>query len=153
MIELWQQFIGLANELDVIRVNLLNKGSIADFIQQALDNPAQRGAAFELMSHLATEDRQKFLPILVDLACYYNKYQNDAFLVICSLPRQWVAEHISAPVEQILQRAHEEEFGLLLNLLSEVNPNYGIEIARRGLDNNDQSIRQIAKTFLSVIRP
>lgn len=148
----WEQFLRLANELDRLRVSLLNGGPVINLVHQALDRPGQRGAAFELIGHLSTKEKEDLLPALVDLACFSNKYRTDAFLAICSLPRRWVVANIEPQAELIFSRASEEEFGLLLHLLFEVSPELGRTIAERGLHHHNEDIKHIAATFLSEVQ-
>src|SRR5947209_20487645 len=105
MTELWTRFAALQQELDKCRLEVLAKErEIVEVVKQSLKAPEQRGAAFEIVNHLTSQERQQLLPMLLDLACYANRYQTEAFLAICALPRRWVAQNIGTPARQILER-------------------------------------------------
>jgi hypothetical protein len=116
-------------------------------LRKALKDPSSRGAALDLVNYVSEQQRRELLPDLVDLACSSNKYQNDAFLAVCSLPRQWTAQNITTHSRRILQWATEEEFGLLLHLLEEILPELAVAVADEYSNNADEGIRRIARAF------
>jgi hypothetical protein len=149
MKEPWERLVSLTSELDELRVKLLSLDSEpVKLLRRALDVPHERGAAFELINHIGVEERKQLFTQLLDLACCANKYQPEAFLAVCSLPRRWTMENIREPATEILKRASEEEFGLILHVLYEVHPELGASIARERVDHPDEGMRQIARAFL-----
>jgi len=145
----WYRFSVLAIELGDYRLKLLaDRANLVQLVRTALKEPRQREVAFELIYHMQAEEVQELLPLLLDLACFANRYINLAQLAIRALPRRWLMEHIGEPANKILAKLTGEEFGPLLRLLMEVHPEFGVEVARARLSDPDESIREIARAFL-----
>lgn len=149
----WSEHVLLHATLERQRLEILKHSpAAASVLRERLKDPGSRGAALELINHVSEQDRKELLPDLMDLACSANKYQNEAFLAVCSLPRRWTAENIEAHSRKILERAAEEEFGLLLHLLEEIRPELCLEIARNYSNHADEGISRIARAFSTNIK-
>jgi hypothetical protein len=149
---LWERFVELANEIENTRVNLLNHCSehISPLMHDAFHDPAKRGAAFELIHWMSPAMRAEFLPQLVESASYANKYTANARQTILALPRRWTIDNIRTAYEPILQRdsAHEEEFGLLLSLVKELDESLADNIAKRAEQHRNPSVQEIGSEYL-----
>lgn len=154
--QLWEQFVKLSNEMETIRVNLLNHCSseISNLIHAAFYDPGKRGAAFELLHWMRGEERREYLMDLVELASYANRYTEDALQAILDLPRRWTIENIAVACEPVLQRdsAHEEEFGLIFPLLEKLDPIMACDLAETATKYDNAEIRRLATKYLELRR-
>jgi len=145
----WTEFAVLHARFERQRLEVLTSVKPAvSVLKDALKDASTRGAALELVNHISDDERKQLFGDLLILACYAHKYQNDAFLAVCALPRQWAAIKVEDHLASILNRATEEEFGLLLHVLNEINLDLGFTVARRYLESPDSGIRRIAQIFL-----
>lgn len=155
---LWAELVDLSPRMSTIRVSLFNDcpDEIVKRIHQAIYDPAQRGAAFELIHWMHRNQRTGFLPDLIELASYGHLYTEAARAAILGLPRRWRIENIEAAYDPIVRRefvrresASEEEFGLLLSLLEEVDSSLAKEFAQRATKHRNQEIRNLGTAYLS----
>jgi hypothetical protein len=145
----WNEFAALHARFERQRLEFLaTLKPVVSVLQEALKDAGTRGAALELVNHISDDERKQLFEDLLMLACYAHKYQNDAFLAVCTLPRQWAATQVEDYLPSILNRATEEEFGLLLHILNEINLDVGFTVARRHLESPDGGIRRIAQAFI-----
>ncbi len=150
--QLWEQFVKLSNEIEVVRVNLFNHCSaeISDLVHRGFHDPGSRSAAFQLIHWMQRESRTEFLAELVELASYANKYTEISRRAILELPRRSTIDNIRAACELVLRRdsAHEEEFGLIFPLLEELAPNMASELAETASKYDNPKIRELAEEYL-----
>jgi hypothetical protein len=149
---LWGQLVALSPQMNTIRVSLFNDcpNDVLKTIHKAFYYPAQRGAAFELIHWMGRDKRSEFLPELVELASYANRYTSVAREVILGLPRRWLIENIQAAYEPIVrgESAHEEEFGLLLSLLEELDSSLAKGFALRATKHQKEEVRNLGTAYL-----
>jgi hypothetical protein len=150
---LWGQLVALSPRMNTIRVSLLNDcpNAVLKTIHKAFHDPAQRGAAFELIHWMDRDKRAEFLPQLVELASYANRYTAVAREVIWGLPRRWLIENIQAACDPIVRQesAHEEEFGLLLSLLEGVDSTLAREFALRAMKHQKEEVRNLGTAYIA----
>jgi hypothetical protein len=150
---LWAQLVALSPRMNTIRVSLLNdcRDEIAKTVHKALSDPVQRGAAFEIIHWMGRDERSEFLPELVESASYANRYTEDARDVILGLPRRCLIENIQSAYEPIVGResAGEEEFGLLLSLLEELDSSLAREFALRATKHQKEEVRNLGTAYMA----
>ena len=151
-VRLWEQFVRLSNDIETIRVSFLNEcqEEISGTIHKAFRSPVHRGAAFQLIHWIPREKRTEFLGELMEFACYANKYTEVARAGILELPRSWTIENIRAAYEPIVQResAHEEEFGLVLSVLSELDHTLAADLAMRATKHQYPEVQKLGTDYL-----
>jgi hypothetical protein len=152
--QLWEQFVRLSTEMETIRVNLLNhcSGELSNLVHRGFYDPGSRGAAFELIHWMRHDKRTEFLPQLVELASYANKYTETSRRAILELPRRWTIENIRAACEPVLRRdsAHEEEFGLIFPLVEELDRAIALDLAKAATKFNSSEIRRLATEYVEA---
>lgn len=149
----WKEFVTLYARFERERLKFLaSLKPAAPVFKEALKDVGTRGAALGMINYISDDDRKQLFEDLLILACYAHKYQNDAFLAVCTLPRQWAATKVEDYLGAILNRATEEEFGLLLHVLREINLDLGLTVARRYMESADGGIRRIAQAFIDYAK-
>ena len=130
---------------------LEHRGDSVRELDEALNDPAQRGTALRLLRYLPIEARHVLFPQLVHLASFSH---GDVVLVrslISELGPEWLQEHLSTQVRRITSRpdVSYEEYRRLAELLSEVDLGLLQELALQAKSNADPDVREVGEEYLS----
>ena len=147
-IDLWQSLV--TRELGYIqsRQEFLNSCTArVAMLQQALQNPRERGTALRLFFFLKLSEKQRLFNDLVCLATVSHADIELCREAIVALPKNWLLGNIEKSAEEWLVNGTDEEYRRLLELYIKIDYCLTENLVQRALQHEDPDIREAGEDF------
>ena len=111
-----------------------------------------RALVIAVLEYANPEDLKDLLPFLVEHARSVHGHLQKIRRLICSLPKEWLIEHIEPVVEPILLDGDDQDYRRLLELYFEIDRGITGKLAERAVLSTDPDIRDAGQDFLEKLR-
>lgn len=120
-------------------------------LRRALESVVERGSALRLLLLLGDDFKKAVFSTLVDNASTGHSDIQLCRIVIKSLPRKWILEHLPSAVDDFLARHEddEEHFRRYAELYYELDEDLLNSLIARLKVHSDPAIREVAEDFSS----
>lgn len=122
-------------------------------VREALSKPGggNRATAVALLQRMTRDEHQRLFPELVQLARAAHGPIAVVRKIIASLPREWVLARIDAEIERFLIGQQYDDYWMFLELLTELDRERALNLARRAAESADPDIRELGLESLTTI--
>jgi hypothetical protein len=150
---IWQSYVENQIEAESLKKTLLSspKAEIVALLQKALNSPRERLHALRLLKIMRDEDREALMPDLLALATWQNQVTELAKELVFSVPREWLRGNFLQCAQPLLNGLDHQEMWGLLEICSQLDPQMGLDLARRFATHANPDIRDASESFISKL--